>query len=313
MVDSSTQQRLAMIQRREIADDDAESAFLDPSDGSGQKSYDRRALTYANTFENVWKANIIRALEWMTGKVRIILMLREFKNRPKTRSTMWRHALDVMGIKILTPPEQIARIPQTGPVIFVANHPHGLVDGMVIAELIVNVRSDFKILTRGILTHIDEVAASYMISVPFPHEQDSQRKGIEMRTATMKTLAEGGAIALFPSGVVASSDTMFGPAIEREWNVFTAKMIRRSGAQVVPLFFPGSNSRWYQIANRISATLRQGLLLHEIVAACRKPQSPVVGKPIPAEEIAARIEDPREFMTWLREHTLSLKDNPDKF
>ncbi len=313
MVDSSAQQRPAMVQRRQNADESAESASENLSLESGQKSYDRRALTYANTFENVWKANIIRALEWMTGKIRIILMLREFKNRPKTRTTMWRQALEVMGVDILTPPEQIARIPKTGPVIFVANHPHGLVDGMVIAELIVNVRADFKILTRGILTHIDDVAASFMISVPFPHEEDSQRKGIEMRAATMKTLEDGGAIALFPSGVVASSETMFGPAIEQEWNVFTAKMIRRSGAQVVPLFFPGSNSRWYQIANRISATLRQGLLLHEIVAACRKPQSPVVGNPIPPEEIAARIEDPREFMTWLRQHTLSLKDDPDKF
>ena len=312
MVDSSTQRRPAILQRRGTADDAVESASQNDTGETGQKAYDRRALTYANTFQNVWKANVIRALEWMTGKIKIIWMLREFKNRPKTRNTMWRHALDVMDIEIKTPPEQIARIPKTGSVIFVANHPHGLVDGMVIAELIVNVRSDFKILTRGILTHIDEVAASFMISVPFPHEQDSQRKGIEMRTASMKTLADGGAIALFPSGVVASSKTMFGPAIEQEWNVFTAKMIRRSGAQVVPLFFPGSNSRWYQIANRISATLRQGLLLHEIVAACGKPQSPVVGKPIPQEEISARIDDPREFMTWLREHTLSLRDDPDR-
>jgi putative hemolysin len=119
-------------------------------------------------------------------------------------------------------------------------------------------------------------------------------------------------IALFPSGVVASSETMFGPAIEQEWNVFTAKMIRRSGATVVPVFFPGSNSRLYQIANQISATLRQGLLLREIVVACRKPQAPVVGNPIDPTEIAARIKDPRLFMAWLREQTIALKDQPDR-
>jgi putative hemolysin len=99
---------------------------------------------------------------------------------------------------------------------------------------------------------------------------------------------------------------MFGPAVEREWNVFTAQMIRRSGATVVPIFFPGSNSRLYQIANRISSTLRQGLLLHEVVHSCNRPQKPVVGAPISAERMKMLENDPRGFMEWLREHTLSL-------
>ena len=116
---------------------------------------------------------------------------------------------------------------------------------------------------------------------------------------------------MFPSGMVACSETLFGPAIEAEWNVFTAKMIRRSGATVVPVFFPGSNSRRYQIANKISATLRQGLLLHEIVSACKKPQKPVIGNPIDPDEMKERMGDPRAFMAWLREKTLALKENPD--
>jgi putative hemolysin len=72
---------------------------------------------------------------------------------------------------------------------------------------------------------------------------------------------------------------MFGPAIEGEWNVFTAKMIRKSGATIVPFYFTGSNSRWYQIANQISPVLRQGLLIHEVVHAFDKPQAPVIGNP----------------------------------
>ncbi len=101
---------------------------------------------------------------------------------------------------------------------------------------------------------------------------------------------------------------MWGPAVEAEWNVFTAKMIKRSGATVVPCFFPGSNSRWYQIANQINATLRQGLLIHEVAHAFDKPQKPVIGKPIPQEEVEARSKDPRAFMAWLREQTLNLAE-----
>lgn len=299
MVDSTTQQRPVLMQGH---------AGQSEGGAGAQPSYDRRRLTYSNTFDNPWKAIAIRALEWMTGKITIIRMLREFQRRaPHEPRLFWRNALEVMQVPLTTPAEQLARLPATGPVIVVSNHPHGMVDGMVISDLISRTRVDYKILTRSILTGIDEVAASFLIAVPFPHEDDAQRKGIEMRAAAMKQLADGGVVCLFPSGVVAASETMFGPAVEAEWNVFTAKMIRRSGATVVPVYFPGSNSRLYQIANQISATLRQGLLLREIVAACKKPQKPVVGHPIDPDEIEKRIGEPREFMAWLREQTLSLK------
>ncbi len=270
--------------------------------------YDRRSLTYANSFDAPLTAFAIRAIEWFSGKLTILRMIREFERKgAPTGQAFWRAALGTMGIDLLTPKEQIDQIPETGPVVIVANHPHGLVDGMILADLIGQRRTDYKILTRALLTGIDEVAASYMISVPFPHEPDAQRKSVEMRAKAMAHLKEGGVISVFPAGVVASSDTMFGPAIEREWAVFTAQMIRRSGAQVVPIFFPGANSRVYQMANQISATLRQSFLLHEVVKSCNKPQNPVVGAPIDEERMKMLQSDPRGFMAWLREHTLSLE------
>jgi len=269
--------------------------------------YDRRSLTYANSFDSPMTAAIIRVMEWFTGKLTIVRMIRKFEKRgAPTGQPFWRAALDTMGIPLLTPDEEVMNIPADGPVVVVANHPHGLVDGMILADLIGRRRSDYKILTRALLTGIDEVAASYMISVPFPHEPDAQRKSVEMRAKAMAHLKEGGVISVFPSGVVASSDTLFGPAVEREWNVFTAQMIRRSGAKVVPIFFPGSNSRWYQMANRISATLRQGLLLHEVVHSCNRPQRPIVGAPVSDEKMKMLESDPRGFMEWLRAHTLAL-------
>ena len=286
-------------------------------DASGEEvtftTYDRRNLTYANTFDTPVTSMIIRSMEWMTAKIKIIRMIRKFEKRgAPTGQAFWRATLDVMGIDLLTPDAEIEKIPASGPVVAVSNHPHGLVDGMILADLIGRRRTDYKILTRALLTGIDEVAASYMIAVPFPHDPDVQRKSVNMRAQAMAHLKEGGLISVFPSGVVASSDTMFGPAIEREWNVFTAQMIRRSGAQVVPIYFPGSNSRWYQIANRISATIRQGLLLYEVAKSCDHPQKPVVGDPISEDKLKMLETDPRGFMTWLREHTLALGDKqPD--
>ncbi len=271
-------------------------------------TYDRRSLTYANSFDSPLKSTAIRTMEWMTGKLTILRLVKQFeRDGAPTGQAFWRAALGTMGIDLLTPAEQLAHIPKDGPVVVVANHPHGMVDGMILADLIGRVRPDYKILTRALLTGIDEVASSYMIPVPFPHEDDAQRKSVAMRAKAMAHLKEGGLISLFPSGVVAASKTMFGPAIEADWNVFTAQMIRRSGARVVPVYFTGANSRWYQVANRISSTLRQGLLLHEIVHSLNKPQSPIVGAPLTDVQMERLHSDPRGFMAWLREHTLNLR------
>ncbi len=271
--------------------------------------YDKRQVSYANTFTNPWKSTAIRTLEWLTGKIPLLRMVRRFERMgPVEGQAFWSQALGIMGIPLQTPPEQIARIPAEGPVIIVANHPHGLVDGMVLAELIGRVRTDYKILTRSLLTGVKEVEP-FLIPVPFPHEEDAREQSLEMRARAMDHLKAGGVIVLFPSGVVASSETWWGEAQEAVWNPFTAKMVQRSGATVVPIFFPGQNSRIYQIANRVSATIRQGLLIHEVVHACRRPQKPVVGEVISPEEVKAFKGGQREFVAWLRDRTLGLRED----
>ena len=185
---------------------------------------------------------------------------------------------------------------------------------MILADMIGRRRPDYRILTRALLTGLDESAAGYMIPVPFPHEPDAQAKMLEMRAEAMAHLEKNGLIALFPSGSVAASETMFGPAIEGEWNVFTAKMIRTSGRPpIVPFCFTGSNSRWYQIANRISPVLRQGLLIHEVVHSFDKPQAPIIGHPITPDEWEGRIGKPREFMAVAaRAHAVAQATIPER-
>jgi len=272
------------------------------------QAYDRRRLSYAGTFTNPFQVATIHTMEFLTGKMHLLHLIRKFESMGVPFGQgFWKQALDVMGIDLLTPAAEIARIPETGPLIITANHAHGLVDGMVLAELVGRVRTDYKILTRSLLTGVGEIE-QFMIPVPFPHEADALQQNLEMRKLAMDHLKDGGVIILFPSGVVAASETWFGPTVEADWNPFTAKMILRSGAQVLPVCFPGRNSRWYQIANRISPTLRQGLLLHEVVHSLNKPQAPRVGIPVEPAEIKTWSGNPRGLVTWLRERTLALKD-----
>ncbi len=278
-------------------------------DGSlSDEPYDSRRLSYANTFENPLQVKIIQTMELLTGKLSILRRIRRFEAMGVPfGQPFWKQALEVMKIDLQTPEEEIARIPKEGPLVITANHPHGLIDGMILAELIGRVRTDYKILTRSLLTGVGEIE-QFMIPVPFAHEADALKKNLEMRKRAMEHLSDGGAIVLFPSGVVAASESWFGRAVEAEWNPFTAKMIQRSKAQVVPIYFPGQNSRWYHIANKISATLRQGLLLHEVAYAFDRPQYPRVGEALAREEIENWSSNPRGFMNWLREQTLALRD-----
>ena len=281
-----------------------EAAELPPA--RPERQYDMRRLSYAGTFRNPFKAGTIRVIEWLTAKVQLLRLIRSFeKSGAPFGAPFWPKAIRHMGIRIDTPAEEIARIPKTGALVVVANHPSGLVDGMVMAEMVNRVRSDFKILTRSLLTGIPEVE-EFMIPVPFPHEENARELGLKMRDETMKHLKAGGVIIVFPAGKVAMSEDWFGPAVEAEWNVFTHKIVKSSGATILPIFFPGQNSRAFQIANRISDTLRQGLLLYEIKRSLFKPQRPVIGQPIPAEELKKWEGNPRGFLAWLREHTLGL-------
>ena len=277
-----------------------------PRVGRGAGQYDMRRLSYAGTFKNPVKAGTIRVLEWMTAKVQLLRLIRGFeKSGAPFGAPFWPKAIRHMGIRIDTPPEEIARIPATGPLVVVANHPSGLVDGMVMAEMINRVRSDFKILTRSLLTGIPEVE-EFMIPVPFPHEDNARELGLQMREVTLAHLKAGGVIILFPAGKVAMSPGWWGKAVEAEWNVFTHKIVKSTGATILPIFFSGQNSRIFQIANQISDTLRQGLLLYEIKRSLFKPQRPVIGEPISAEELKKWEGNPRGFLAWLREHTLAL-------
>ncbi|MCY4259992.1 MAG: lysophospholipid acyltransferase family protein, partial [Rhodobacteraceae bacterium] len=261
---------------------------------------------YGNTFEGSWREPVIRTIEWFTGKTTLLRLVRIYESTPRPASqSFFSRALELLEIDLLTPHDEIARIPAEGPLVLAANHPHGLVDGLVLAVLLERVRSDFKILTRELLNTVPEIT-HHMLPVAFPHEQDMIRKNIAMRKEAMAHLDAGGSIIMFPSGNVAAAPSWNADAEEAPWTPFTAKLIRKSEAAVVPVYFPGQNSRLYARASLISSALRQSLLLHEIVHAMKTPQRPHIGHPIGRDLINQQDTNPEAFMAWLRARTLAL-------
>ena len=136
-------------------------------------------------------------MEWTFGKLKLLRRIRALERAGTKQGTaFFAQALEFMGITLLTPDDQVANIPATGPLIVVANHPSGMVDGMVMAALVGRRRDDFLILTRSLLSGVKEISR-FMLPVPFPHEQDAVRESLEMRKTAMAHLAGGGVIILF--------------------------------------------------------------------------------------------------------------------
>lgn len=272
----------------------------------GTEPYKASELTYAGSFDSAIKRCLIRIIENVTGRLKLLWLVRQWERDENRDPDFWKSVLDRLDIKLTTPQDQLDAIPKEGPLVVVSNHPHGLVDGIVMAHLLSHARDDYKILARAFLRHVPRID-KYLLPVAFPHEPDAIQTNIRMRKEAISHLKEGGCIALFPAGTVATSDTWFGPVVDPEWMPFTAKMIRQSGAQVLPVFFPGSNSRAYQIANKLSVTLRQSLLLHEIKYAMHKDQGVVVGELISPEVLKSFEKDGPGLMKFLKQKSYDLK------
>ncbi len=267
--------------------------------------YDKSELTYANSFPQFYKRWFIKSVEWLTARVTLYRKMRRFEGNRSEGAQFWQDVLDEMNIKLNIPTDEYNRIPRQGPLVVVANHPHGLIDGIVMGAILSKVRDDYQILTRALLVGVKRVE-KFLLPVAFSHEENAVRRNVEMRQRALQALKKGHVIALFPAGTVSTSETFFGKPKEPEWATFTAKLIQHSGASVLPVYFTGSNTRLFQIANLISDTLRQSLLLFEIKAAFNRAQAPVIGEVIDSAVIAQYKNDRQGLMNFLREETLRL-------
>ena len=217
-------------------------------------------------------------------------------------------ALERLGVKFEPSPEEMARIPAAGPLVVVANHPFGGIEGLMLIALLRRVRSDVKVMANYLLQRIPQLADMVIPVDPFG-ASDSARRNIGPLRESLRWLKQGGVLLVFPAGEVSSFKPSHRSVADPPWSDTLGRIVRRSGAATLPVFFPGRNGLFFQLAGLVHPRLRTVLLPRELLNKRGRTLSVRVGSLIPARQLA-QIESDREVVDYLRLRTYMLGCKP---
>ena len=292
----------------EASESAAEQTPATPREGSTADTALRPLISYVQPGDSSLRASLIGAIERLTGRPRLQAIYQELKRRDFDASVFFADALTRAGIQYRIRSGSLEHIPGEGPVILVANHPFGVVDGLILCDIAVRRRGSFRILIHAMLCR-DRDLDPFFLPIDFSETTEALAVNVRSKRAALATLREGGTVLIFPGGGIATRRRGgFGALADLPWSTFVAKLVKQSGATVVPLFFHGCNSRLFHIASGISPSLRASLLLHEARNKLGRSFDVSIGEPLPRS--ATEHLDRRKLTTWLHERTWALARMP---
>lgn len=267
-----------------------------------------RDITYSHSAASKGGKALIRLIENSTGRLRLIRRADGYEREVAAGRSFWEVMVDRYGLSLQVVGGSLDNIPADGPLILIANHPYGILDGLMMGHILHRRRGDFRILANSVFRKAEDLNR-VLLPISFDETKEALALNIETRRESLRYLAAGGAIGVFPGGTVSTGARPFSTPMDPGWRSFTARMIAKSEAAVVPVFFAGHTSRLFQIASHLHSTLRLGLLLKEFRTRIDTPVEVVIGAPIPRERLMAAGEG-KAMMDFLRKATYELSPNP---
>lgn len=272
-------------------------------------SHAPREISYAHSAKSKAGRALIRVLENTTGRIRMIKRAEGYEQEVAAGADFWDVMTERYGVSLEIIGGSLDDIPRVGPLIMIANHPYGILDGLMMGHMLSHTRGDFRILANAVFRKSEEINR-ILLPISFDQDKEAVAQNLATRKQALSYLADGGAIGIFPGGTVSTSSKPFSRAMDPAWRTFTAKLVSKSKAAVVPVFYEGSNSRLFQLASHAHPTLRLALLINEFKRRVDEPVRVVIGKPLPREEIDAHKTDPKAMMDFLRRKTYELSPKP---
>lgn len=268
-----------------------------------------RNISYAHAAESRSGRMMIRLMENATGRLGLISRAKGYDIELARGRDFWSVMAERYGLTLEVVAGSLQNIPLEGPVVLIANHPYGILDGLMMGHILHQARGDFRILAHQVFRKAEDLSR-VILPVDFAETKEALRTNLETRKTALDYLGQGGAIGIFPGGTVSTAAKPFSRPMDPSWRGFTARMLAKSDAVVVPVYFDGHTSRLFQIASHLHCTLRMGLLIKEFRKRVGTPVRVVVGEPIGRDVLDPLSRDARAMMAYLRRATYALSPEP---
>ena len=215
------------------------------------------------------------------------------------------HPLALLNVRTQVSARDLALIPKQGPVVAVANHPFGLIEGAILPSLFLAVRPDVKVMANHLLASMPETNELCIFVDPYGGERArANRKGLKDAIAWLK---QGGLLTVFPAGEVSHLNLKERSITDPEWNHSVARLIRITGATVLPVYFLGANSALFQLLGCLHPRVRTALLPHEFFNKHDRTIEVRIGSPIAPAKVRA-YQDDAALIRYLRHRTYLLRN-----
>jgi len=204
-----------------------------------------------------------------------------------------------MQVELRVSEADVERVPRKGPIVVVANHPYGMLDGAVLAVVLGRVRPDVKIMTNFLLEGVPELEENCIFVDPL-HMPGSANRNRRALKQALDWLHDGGMLAIFPAGEVSHWQMPQATIADPQWNTTATRLIRKTGASALPVYFCGRNSLGFQLMGMIHPSLRMAFLLQEFLQQSGKSVALRIGSAIPANSITGIADDQQatEYLRW---------------
>ncbi|MFT5216768.1 MAG: putative hemolysin [Glaciecola sp.] len=252
---------------------------------------------------------------WLLMKVLNISAINKVYNRNKHLNDLpfLNALLDDFKIKFEIPEEDLKRLPKDGAYITVSNHPLGGIDGILLLKLMLEQRSDFKIIGNFLLHRIEPLKPYIMPVNPFEDRKDV-KSSITGFKHSLLHLRDGKPLGIFPAGEVSTyRDGKL--VVDKPWEEAAMKLVQKANVPVVPIYFHAKNSRLFYKLSKISDTFRTAKLPSEVLTQKRRTIKVRIGRPISVTD-QQEHSSLAEFSEFIRRKTYMLsnafEDKPNR-
>lgn len=153
---------------------------LDPRFEEYVRKHPTISYSYAQPDDPWLIKHFIASTEVMFGRRQIESVYRKLKEGPFAIEDFFQEAFAATGIQPSYDESKLEAIPKTGPLVFVANHPFGVIDGMTLCDMAIKARGEFRILIHAVLCQ-DRDLAPYFLPIDFKPTKAALKNNINAK------------------------------------------------------------------------------------------------------------------------------------